>query len=583
MNITTYTRNLRSGATPSASVSDLCGRIIRGTKPDDFKTLTDDPTRKLVMLMGSDGLAKLLGRTGYDMLVEIGYEPEYIVHKVNQGNQFKLVVFGEGGAAKLATWQNTAEVVGATYPDVADMIRAKLGELKRTSFDEIERRAGFDFSEVDKLGSSDPRFMTHERFRNSRGTLVDVRAFLYFSVHLRELFSGDGYTYTADGRRGLMEYIVPNKPLAQLGQHEVVDIDVRVPKLPSASSSRIITLPLPDHYDPLQATDHTYAPNIGELMVAAEAFRKGHGFKMVGADRRRVHLLVIDDQGDFSFPQGSLYVGGRSGTGAMDDQRRLVEFIYRYLALISEITCTMDSHIPFQVFFNSAHLKADGTHPAENTVIMADEYRNGVYRPNPAMAKQIGIDPVWLGRQFTHYCSELEKAGKPPLYLWPYHCLIGTAGHRLAGVIDAARLFHAFARGAKNIPEIKGGNPLTEHYSIFSPEVTTLFTGDPIPGAQKNAKLLKKLMAGDVVIIAGQASSHCVRTSIEDFLSEIMAQDPELVRKVYILRDCTSAVVVPGIVDFTDDAEDAFAKFAAAGMHVVDSTTPIEDWPQINL
>jgi hypothetical protein len=39
-----------------------------------------------------------------------------------------------------------------------------------------------------------------------------------------------------------------------------------------------------------------------------------------------------------------------------------------------------------------------------------------------------------------------------------------------------------------------------------------------------------------------------------------------------------SAVVVPGVVDYTDPAEEALRKFADAGMHVVDSTTPIDQW-----
>jgi hypothetical protein len=36
---------------------------------------------------------------------------------------------------------------------------------------------------------------------------------------------------------------------------------------------------------------------------------------------------------------------------------------------------------------------------------------------------------------------------------------------------------------------------------------------------------------------------------------------------------------VPGVVDNTDGAEAAFARYAAAGMHVVRSTDPIEVSP----
>jgi hypothetical protein len=38
-------------------------------------------------------------------------------------------------------------------------------------------------------------------------------------------------------------------------------------------------------------------------------------------------------------------------------------------------------------------------------------------------------------------------------------------------------------------------------------------------------------------------------------------------------------VVVPGVVDYTDEADAAFDRYAGAGMHVVQSTTPIEQWP----
>jgi len=48
-------------------------------------------------------------------------------------------------------------------------------------------------------------------------------------------------------------------------------------------------------------------------------------------------------------------------------------------------------------------------------------------------------------------------------------------------------------------------------------------------------------------------------------------------------EDCTSPVVIPGVIDFTQQGNDAFARFAAAGMHVVKSTDPIETWPEVNL
>ena len=49
--------------------------------------------------------------------------------------------------------------------------------------------------------------------------------------------------------------------------------------------------------------------------------------------------------------------------------------------------------------------------------------------------------------------------------------------------------------------------------------------------------------------------------------------------KIYLLKDCTSPVVIPGVIDYTDQADAAFESFADAGMHVVRATDPPGNWP----
>jgi hypothetical protein len=58
-------------------------------------------------------------------------------------------------------------------------------------------------------------------------------------------------------------------------------------------------------------------------------------------------------------------------------------------------------------------------------------------------------------------------------------------------------------------------------------------------------------------------------------LEDIAMVDLELAQKVHLLEDCTSPVVVPGVVDHTDAADAAFERFAKAGMNIIQSTTPI--------
>ncbi|MFT3771869.1 MAG: nicotinamidase [Minicystis sp.] len=341
-------------------------------------------------------------------------------------------------------------------------------------------------------------------------------------------------------------------------------------------------LPLPSLYDPRNAERWAYGPDQAALATAAAAYRKQHDVKPAAADGRQVHLLLIDVQKDFCFPQGSLFVAGRSGRGAIDDSKRIAELIYRNLGDITSITTTMDTHFAHQIFFPAFWITGDGDPLSAHRVITTAEIDSGAVRPSPTIAKWLcGGNYGWLVKQVRHYCETLEKAGKYQLYLWPPHCILGSDGHALAGVVHEARMFHAYARGAQSWVEVKGGHPLTENYSVMQPEVLTRHDGQPL--AQKNTQFLRTLLAADAVVIAGQAASHCVKSSIDDILAEIAATDPDLAKKVYLLTDCMSAVTVPDgkgglVADFTDEAEKALRRFADAGMKLVKSTDPMSKW-----
>ena len=69
--------------------------------------------------------------------------------------------------------------------------------------------------------------------------------------------------------------------------------------------------------------------------------------------------------------------------------------------------------------------------------------------------------------------------------------------------------------------------------------------------------------------------------TISDLLNSLTDKDPALAKKIYLLEDCTSPVVIPGVIDFTDAADEAFRHFQAAGMHIVQSTTPLALWPGV--
>ena len=229
MEIDNYVDLFVSGKTSVAPITGLAGRIIRGIEEDDFLTLSDDSSRKIVMLVDPDGLSNMLGKTGYEMLIEIGYEPDYLEYKIKEGNQFKLVIFPDGEAAKLATWDNLFEMLIQVYPKTKGLVEKYRDILKTKSFEEIESESGFKFLEVEKLGEVDPRYMTYDRLDLDNASLSEFRAFLYFSVHLRELYSGDGWTRLSSGEKGVQEYIIPNVPISQLGESRVINIYVPLP------------------------------------------------------------------------------------------------------------------------------------------------------------------------------------------------------------------------------------------------------------------------------------------------------------------------------------------------------------------
>jgi nicotinamidase-related amidase len=148
--------------------------------------------------------------------------------------------------------------------------------------------------------------------------------------------------------------------------------------------------------------------------------------------------------------------------------------------------------------------------------------------------------------------------------------MLGGIGHALVSSVEEAVFFHGIARASQPDFHVKGDNSFTEHYSVIGPEVLQGPDGKPIAG--KSEKFLRKLEQFDAVLIAGEAKSHCVAWTIDDLLQQVLARDRRLAEKVYLLEDCTSPVVIPGVIDYSDAADAAFRRFADAGMHVVRST-----------
>lgn len=334
-------------------------------------------------------------------------------------------------------------------------------------------------------------------------------------------------------------------------------------------------LPLPPHYHP-ERVGQVWPVAYQALAEEASSWAARHAIQPAADDSMKVALIAIDVQNTFCIPGFELFVGGCSGQGAVEDNRRLCEFIYHNLGVITQISLTLDTHSAIQIFHPAFLVDAAGHNPPPLTAVTLADVQSGRWQFNPKAAAGLGVTPEYGQAHLLHYTQRLHEQGKYDLTVWPYHVMMGSIGHALVSAVEEAIFFHTMTRFAPADFMVKGNHPLTEHYSAIGPEVLTGPDGKPI--AERSRKFIEKLVAFDAVVIAGQAKSHCVAWTIDDLLGDLRQVDESLVQKVYLLEDCTSPVVVPGVIDYTDAADEAFQRFAQAGMHIIRSTDPIEDW-----
>lgn len=345
------------------------------------------------------------------------------------------------------------------------------------------------------------------------------------------------------------------------------------------SQSSLVTspdfLPIPSFFDP-QKVGGVW--KIRYQQRADDALRWANLYRLrpAATDSFKTALILIDVQNTFCLPDFELFVAGRTGKGAVEDTLRLCEFIYHNLGAITTIQATMDTHQAVQVFHALYLIDEHGAHPAPLTVVSHADIADGRWKFNPAIAPSLGISPEEGQRQLLHYTRQLKERGKYDLTIWPYHAMLGGIGHAIVSAVEEAIFFHTLARSSQPAFVIKGQLTNTESYSAIGPEVLTGPDGELL--AEKNESFLEIVSSYDRVIIAGQAKSHCVAWTIEDLLSQIRDRDPQLADKIYLLEDCTSPVVIPGVVDYSEQAEAAYRRFAQEGMHIVRSTAPISAW-----
>ncbi|HKH38095.1 MAG TPA: hypothetical protein VKA82_13120, partial [Rubrobacter sp.] len=182
-------------------------------------------------------------------------------------------------------------------------------------------------------------------------------------------------------------------------------------------------LQLPKHFEPSRVGEVWRVP-YEDLAREARAWADKHGIGPAPEDSFRLCLLAVDVQNTFCIRDFELFVAGRSGTGAVDDNRRLCEFVYRNLGTITQIFPSLDTHHAMQVFHAIWLVDEHGDHPTPYTLVSADDVKAGRWRMNPAVAEALGMDVDYAERHLAHYTRSLAEGGKYNLTIWPYHAML---------------------------------------------------------------------------------------------------------------------------------------------------------------
>ncbi len=320
-------------------------------------------------------------------------------------------------------------------------------------------------------------------------------------------------------------------------------------------------LPMPRfHQDAHPA--QLYLERGAEVAEEARRYAAEHRVRPAREDKTRIAAFGIDVQVAFCSPGASLFV-----PGAVEDTQRTLRWLYSHLDRVTELVFSLDTHRAFQVFHPAWWRDAEGRPPAPLSVITSADVRSGRWRATRFPEESLA------------YCERLEASGKYVLTIWPYHALLGGLSHALVPAVYEASLFHALVRDTPTHFELKGEHPLTENYSVLSPEVTEV-KGQKV--GEFNTRLFDHLMSFDRVYVFGQAKSHCVLSTLQDLQRHIERTDRSRMGRIFILEDAMSPVPAPPLdplppaLDFPRVADAALKGFREAGMRVVRTTDALD-------
>lgn len=258
---------------------------------------------------------------------------------------------------------------------------------------------------------------------------------------------------------------------------------------------------------------------------------------------KRYDLLIVDPQNDFMDIAGAAL----PVPGAAADMERLARWLGTAGEHVDSITVTLDSHASVGIERTTFWVDAQGKAVAPFTPITLADLRSGKYRARHAQWQAQAID----------YVAALEGTGQHQLIAWPVHCVTATWGHGIHSPLAQSIAQWELETGRTCIKVLKGMHPLTEQYSAFRAEVPR----SDAATTQLNCELLERLGKGEgVLLVAGEAQSHCVAASVQDMLVHLPAAR---LAQTVLLSDCMSPVS-----GFESDAARLMEQVQSAGLQV---------------
>jgi nicotinamidase-related amidase len=278
-----------------------------------------------------------------------------------------------------------------------------------------------------------------------------------------------------------------------------------------------------------------------------------------------IQLLVIDPQHDFCNPQGALYVGGAEG-----DMSRLGAMVDRLRGKLDDIHVTLDSHRLIDISHPAWFVDDQGHNPDPFTIMSLDNGEIIGTLTNPANGETVyqrkfRTKAPGFQKDTVKYLEALTVGQRYPHCIWPPHCLIGSMGHTIVPQLYGPLQSWEEQEFAQVDYITKGSNPFTEHFSGVQAEVP-----DPHdPSTQINVGLIDTLEKADIILVAGEASSHCLANTMRDIAKQFDANgNGDFVKKVTYLTDAASPV--GGFEQFETDF---LAELRALGMQDDTTTT----------